>query len=321
MMERLKEPLTDVPVLLIFFARPKTFSCVFEKIREARPSVLFLACDGPRTGNVQDAENINLCKQIAENIDWKCTIYKKYSDVNLGCGTGPSSAISWAFEYVDRLLILEDDCVPDLSIFHYMSNLLEKYKDDERVGVISSYNHFQKWDCGEYDYFFTKAGATLGWGTWKRVWEKYDYYISDFDNPYYRKIIEQEVVNPRAAKRRCMAWQNTRARLARGENISWWDHQFGFVKYINSYLTIVPKENLIYNIGVGEGSSHATRLKQRKWRVGEVCFMPTGKMPEMIQHPPYVICDRTYDEAYFSRIAYRGFFRKVINRIRRLLDK
>ncbi len=320
-MENMKESLTDVPVLLIFFARPKTFSCVFEKIREARPSVLFLACDGPRPGNAKDADNVELCKKIAENIDWQCTVYKKYSDVNLGCGVGPASAISWAFEYVDRLLILEDDCVPDLSIFHYMRDLLEKYKDDERVGAISSYNHFQKWDCGEYDYFFTKAGATLGWGTWKRVWEKYDYYIKDFDNPYYQKILEHEVINPRAGKRRCMAWRNTRDRLSQGENISWWDHQFGFVKYINSYLTIVPKENLIYNIGVGEGSSHATHLKKRKWRVGEVCFMPTGQVPKEIHHPTHVICDRTYDEAYFHRIAYKGFFRKVANRIRRFLNK
>lgn len=319
--ENPKKALIDLPVLLIFFARPHTFGCVFEKIREARPSILFLACDGPRPNNEKDVGNIELCKQIAANIDWKCTVYQKYSEVNLGCGMGPSTAINWAFEYVDRLLILEDDCVPDVSIFHYMNDLLEKYKDDERVGVISGYNHFRKWNCGEYDYFFTKTGATLGWGTWKRVWEKYDYYMSDFGNPYYRKLVEQESLYLGVPKHRVDIWQNTRERLLRGENISWWDYQFGFVKYLNSYLTIVPKENLIYNIGVGEGSSHATHLRQRKWRVGDVCFMPTGKIPDVIRHPEHVICDRTYDEAYFRCIAHQRFLKKVINKIKRKLGK
>lgn len=314
----MKNSLIDIPVLLIFFSRPNTFKEVFEKIREARPSQLFLACDGPRLGRPDDIKNITKCKEIAENIDWKCEVHTKYSDNNLGCGLGPSSAITWAFNFVDRLVIFEDDCVPDLSIFPYMDNLLEKYKDDERIGVISGYNHFQKWNCGEYDYLFSKVGATLGWGTWKRVWDKYDYYIKDFDIPYYQRTLQAELINHRAGLKRIAAWKDTRNRLLAGENISWWDHQFGFVKYSNSYLTIVPRENLIYNIGVGEGSSHAEHLNKRKWRVGDVCFMPTGVMPKEINHPTHVICDREYDEAYFRLIAYPSFFRKVINKTGRL---
>lgn len=317
-MQDLKPSLTDVPVLLIFFARPNTFKEVFKRIQEARPSVLFLACDGPKQGRTDEQEKIEQCKAIAENIDWECTVYKKYSETNLGCGVGPSSAISWAFEYVDRLVIFEDDCVPDLSVFPYMETLLEKYKNDERIGVISGFNHFQKWNCGDFDYFFTKVGATLGWGTWKRVWDKFDYYLKDFDNQYYQKILRAELINPRAGKRRVSIWAGTRKRLVAGENISWWDHQFGFVKYANSYLTIVPKENLIYNIGVGEGSSHARHLRERKWRIGDVCFMPTGEMPKNLSHPSHVICDRYYDEEYFRLIAYPGFFRKVLNRLGRM---
>lgn len=314
----MKDFLVDVPVLLIFFTRPDTFKEVFGKVKQARPSKLFLACDGPRDNHPDDAEKIAECQKIAEDIDWDCEVHKNYAEKNMGCGMRPQSAISWAFEYVDRLVILEDDCVPDLSIFPYMENLLEKYKCDERVGVISGYNHFRSWDCGEFDYFFTKVGATLGWGTWKRVWDKYDYYIKDFDNPYYQKALKDELINPRAGEKRIAAWSDTRRRLTAGENISWWDHQFGFVKYLNSYLTIVPKENLIYNIGVGAGSSHAEHLSARKWRVGDVCFMPTGQMPSELNHPNHVICDREYDQAYFRLIAYPGFFRKVKNRLGRM---
>ena len=113
----------DVPVFLIFFNRPDSFSKVFEAVREARPSKLFLACDGAREGNETDTFNSNLCKSIAENVDWECEVYKNYSDVNLGCGMRMYSGIKWAFEYVDRLIILEDDCVPHNDFFTFCYEL------------------------------------------------------------------------------------------------------------------------------------------------------------------------------------------------------
>ena len=44
----------DLSVLLIFFARPETLEKVFEKVRQARPAKLFLACDGPRKDRPED---------------------------------------------------------------------------------------------------------------------------------------------------------------------------------------------------------------------------------------------------------------------------
>ena len=61
----------DVPVLLIFFARPDVFEKVFESVREARPSTLLLWQDGPREGRPDDIENIEKCRKIVENIDWE----------------------------------------------------------------------------------------------------------------------------------------------------------------------------------------------------------------------------------------------------------
>ena len=65
----MKDFKVDVPVLLIFFARPETLEKVFESIREARPSTLLLWQDGPREGREDDVENIQKCREIAENID------------------------------------------------------------------------------------------------------------------------------------------------------------------------------------------------------------------------------------------------------------
>lgn len=158
------------PVLLIFFNRPDTFQQVFEQVRKAKPPRLILAQDGPR--NEMDKEGILLCRKIAEKIDWNCEVVREYSEVNLGCGIRPQSAISKALELFDRVIILEDDCVPAESFFRYCDEMLEKYRDDERIAYISGLNHFETWDCGEQDYFFTKTGAIWGWATWANKWNR-----------------------------------------------------------------------------------------------------------------------------------------------------
>lgn len=306
----------DLSVLLIFFARPNTLQEVFERVKEARPSRLFLACDGPREDHPTDKERIEQCKAIVSDIDWECEVHTLYSDVNKGCGKGPSDAISWAFTHTDKLLILEDDCVADPTLFPFMAEMLDKYENDERVGIISGFNHFKDWDCGGNSYCFTKAAATLGWGTWKRVWDKYDFYLKNAEHPYYSRLLEKELGHKRAGRSRISSWIQA-SRETPVKKVRYWDIQFGFVKYSQSYLCIVPKGNLIYNIGIGVGSTHTENTKQTKWKPGKILFMPTVPMEFPIKHPEYVICDRFYDEKYFDMMAYPPMIVKYARKIKR----
>ena len=167
----------DVPVYMNFFSRPDTFQYVFEAVREAKPSMVFLSCDGARENRKDDEENIKKCKEIAEQIDWECTVYKNYSKQNLGCGMRMYSGISWAFEHVDRLIILEDDCVPHPDFFKMCEELLEMYKDDNRIHMINAMNHLGVYEDTPNSYFFG-PGCCWGWATWKRAWNNMDFALS-----------------------------------------------------------------------------------------------------------------------------------------------
>lgn len=307
----------DLAVLLIFFARPNTLKEVFDKVKKARPSKLFLACDGPRENRPDDAENIEKCKDIVSDIDWECEVYINYSSENKGCGRGPSDAISWAFTHVDKLLILEDDCVADESLFPFMEEMLNRYENDERVGIISGFNHMKNWDCGGKSYCFSKAAATLGWGTWRRVWEKYDYNVSKVEDAYLQKLLPREFTNKKAARSRIFDWKKA-ARETKEKKVNYWDIQFGFLKYSQSYLCVVPKNNLIYNIGVGAGSTHTEKGTYTKWKKGRVLFMPTESLDFPLSHPDYMVCDRIYDEEVL-KIIYPGKLKKIFRKIRRLI--
>lgn len=316
----MKECKYNLSILLIFFARPETLKKVFDEIKKARPAKLFLACDGARENVPGEIERVEECKKIVSDIDWDCEVFKHYSDENLGCGKGPKTAISWAFEHTDQLVIMEDDCVPAESFFSYMEEMLNYYKNDSRIGIISGFNHFYEWNCGNNSYCFTKYGATLGWGTWKRVWEKYDFHVDLIKDEYCKKLIKKEISNKKAMQSRLKSWQTANVETYK-KKVNYWDIQFGFVKYSQSYLCVVPKTNLIYNIGVGLGSTHTEQEKKKEWKLGQVLFMPTKDLCFPLHHPKYVICDREYDKKCFKKVLHKSFVTKVVNKLGRMIKK
>ena len=147
--------LIDIPVLIIFFARPKPFGKVMEQIRVAKPSRLYLYQDGAREGRQDDVENINKCRELADNIDWDCQVFYKYQEKNYGCDPSEYIAQKWAFSHVDKCIILEDDDVPSCSFFQFCKEMLDKYEFDERISMISGFNHEEITPDVPYDYFFT----------------------------------------------------------------------------------------------------------------------------------------------------------------------
>ena len=100
---------TDVAVLILFFNRPDHLRRVFDEVRKARPSKLFLYQDGPR--GERDMPGIEACRRVVEDIDWQCEVHRKYQERNFGCDPSEYISQKWAFSIVDRCIVLEDDAV------------------------------------------------------------------------------------------------------------------------------------------------------------------------------------------------------------------
>ena len=311
----------ETPVLLIFFNRPDTFSKVFEKVRKAKPRTLILAQDGPRGD--YDISAIKKCREIAENIDWECEVIRDYSDVNLGCGVRPQSAITNVLDKFEEVIILEDDCIPSDSFFPYCEEMLERYKSDERICYISGLNHFEKWECGGNDYFFTKSGSIWGWATWRRAWNKYyDYYVSGVSSNYNLKLLETQIPNKYVFKSRKSAWLRANNSFTSGEKLSYWDMQWGFVKYSQNMLVIVPAKNLIHNVGVGTSSTHAQNLRNTTFvKYKNFVFIPTYEIEFPLIHPSTCICDTRYDNLVYKCSSGNQVKRIVAKVVKKIIRK
>ena len=130
----------DFPVLFTCFNRANHARQVFYVLKQLQPRRLFLAADGLRPDLPSDAEGCGKTHELALQVDWRCDSHTRFLEHNLSCKLAVSSAILWYFEQVEDGIILEDDCVPNLSFSPFCTELLERYRDDERVMQISGNN-------------------------------------------------------------------------------------------------------------------------------------------------------------------------------------
>ncbi|KKQ71371.1 MAG: Nucleotide-diphospho-sugar transferase domain-containing protein [Candidatus Shapirobacteria bacterium GW2011_GWE1_38_92] len=296
----------NTPILFLIFNRPETERLVFEKIREIKPKKLYIAADGPRNGRKDDIEKCRLAREIVEKgVDWECEVHKLFRDKNLGCKMGVSGAIDWFFENVDEGIILEDDCLPDFSFFEYCRVLLKKYKNDERVGLITGGNFYKGNVFGLTSYSFSKYPTVWGWASWKRVWKNYDVDIKNFsennENRWLKNIFKSKVSFKN--------WSNV-FQMVHDNKIDTWDYQLTYSCWKNDFLTIFPKVNLVKNIGFGQHSTHTSKIVKQTY--GNIDFPLNG--------PSIIEVEKRYDD-YVENYYYLGktsWFRDVIISIKNI---
>ena len=241
----------NTPVLFLIYKRPSTTQKVFDAIRAAKPQKLFVAANGPNPEKESDYEKCEETRNIIKQVDWDCELVTLFRDEHLNVGLSVSSSITWFFEHVEEGIILEDDCLPDITFFRFCGELLEKYKHDEKIMQISGNSFVSKNNCTE-SYYFSKLPFIWGWASWRRAWSKYDYMYHHFSNIKRNKIINQNFENPLISK----YWQNTTENHV-GTNINMtWDYQWFFSIWKNFGYVILSKVNLVSNIGFGNDATN-----------------------------------------------------------------
>jgi hypothetical protein len=191
---------------------------------------------------------------LNESLDWDCELKTFFAESNLGCGKGPSSAISWFFEQVEMGIIFEDDCLPHPEFFSYCEQLLLKYKNDERISFIGG-SSFQdpKQTIDESFYFGSGSYGTWGWASWKRAWQHFDYYIESIDKKAIKSLIKKYFKDIRQRD----FWLEIFEKVKENRfNESCWDYQFYFSCWQKEMVAVLPYQNLITNIGYDDEGTH-----------------------------------------------------------------
>jgi hypothetical protein len=238
------------PVLFLIFNRPEPTRRVFEAIRAYQPPRLYFAADGPRP---EKSGEWSLCaetRSVLKQVDWGCNVQTLFRDQNLGCGAAVSEAINWFFNQEEQGIILEDDCLPDPSFFPFCEEMLDRYRDENKVGSISGNNFLPRSLHMEQPYGFSKYVQIWGWATWRRFWQGYDFKLT---GPWseWDEIIRR--VNP--VQNQANYWFQIFKTLQAGL-IDTWDYQVMFSSWRHGYVHVFPSRNLVTNLGYGGDATH-----------------------------------------------------------------
>ncbi len=295
----------NTPILFLIFNRPDTTSEVFKEIRKATPKKLFIAADGSRPNIPGEKEKCDEVRKIIEHIDWDCEIKTLFRNENIGCKSAVSGAISWFFNHVEEGIILEDDCKPNESFFSFCQIMLDRYRDDNRVMMISGTNYlFNTEKDYKIDYFFSRYYAIWGWATWKRAWKMYNIEMKKW--PYYRK--KNYLWNIYRNWKIEFFFRNM-FDLAYTNKVNTWDIQWVYTCIFQNTLAIVPIYNLISNIG--EDGTHTGNRKSRSIR------MPTRMIENnFLEDQIDVVCNYELDEITMRNILGN---RNIIDNIKNIL--
>jgi glycosyltransferase involved in cell wall biosynthesis len=293
----------DTPILLIIFNRPKYANKVFESIAQMKPKNLFIVADGPR--NIEEKKLCDETKEIIKKINWPCNLQTNFSEKNMGVRMRIESGITWAFEYTDRLIILEDDCVANKSFFQFCQEMLDKYTGNNEIMMISGDNPVKNYKI-ENSYSFSKYFAIWGWATWKRAWLKYDSEMMDWplrkQNSSLYQIFKHKGISNYLTELFDKAYHH---------KINSWATRWFYTCVFSNGLSIFPEKNLVSNIGI-EGV-HSSPGTNNNLELEEIHFP--------LQHPGSITWDKKWDMKFFNQSFPRKPFDYIRSEVLKVLVK
>ena len=297
----------ETPVLIIIFNRPDFSKKAFENLQKVKPKKLYIISDGARSE--KEKSEVLQCREIFANIDWECQVKRDYSDVNLGLRERIAGGISWVFQSEEELIILEDDCIPNEDFFSFCQQMLERYKEDKRIMTINgcNLNPLLTTELKE-SYFFSKYANSWGWATWKRAWVMFDKGLEGLDDPF---VLKNFTINHPSRKRSLIYWKY-KLNEVKSQKINSWAYRWMFSLWENSGLAIVPRTNLIKNVGNDERSSNT------KGKLHYINIETSTLDTDYIVHPKHVLSNFCYDKWVEDSIYSKSIRHRMIWLVKKL---
>jgi hypothetical protein len=279
------------PVAFFIFNRPALTEKVFSRIAQTKPPTLLVVADGPRSE--EEATRCEETRRIIDRVDWECSVFEEFSDRNLGCKIRISSGLDWVFSKVEEAIILEDDCLPAPTFFTFCQELLEHYRDDERVFLISGDNfQFGKLSIND-SYYFSRYPHCWGWASWKRAWKHFDVTMSSWPEFEARGCLKEVLEDPAEQN----YWAGIFGQCYR-DQINSWAYPWAYACMRQGGLTIIPNVNLVSNIGFGGDSTHTVDAGS------PVANLPAAEIWKL-KHPQRVVRHEEADAFTFKTVFQR----------------
>lgn len=238
----------QVPVVLFAFNRPELTELTLNRIIEANPRRIYFVQDGPRAGNLLDQSLVIQVRDLLKTIPDHIAVTPILAEENLGLRTRFLSALDEIFELEACAVIIEDDCLVELSFFSFAERCLSFYEGDSSVCTVSAHRPISI--PGGSRVVFDEVTRIWGWATWAdRWWAFRSSPPVDLQDETVRSHILSRV---RSKTWRLMA-QQIFTRESASEN---WDVSLAVYALGADLWSVTPPKNAMRNLGSRNGTHH-----------------------------------------------------------------
>lgn len=295
----------DIPIALILFKRTIGPKKILSVISEVRPKKIYLLSDEGR--NDKEKSMVSTCRsEIEKSITWPCEIIKYYAKENRGVFKNIALGARFVFEHEEQAIFLEDDNYPAITFFKYCQELLQKYKDNNKILWICGTNYLEKYTNREHDsYMFTQHLLPCGWASWKDKFMKYyDAYFATASTSALKKL-KKSYKNKALYKQQLQCIKNEINQFKTHNNFNSWDYQIMYSLRHYDLYGISPCYNQITNIGDDGLTTHGKNGKSaNKIMTDRFCNVPSHKLEFPLHHPKEIIIDKIYEKKIDKIILY-----------------
>jgi hypothetical protein len=292
----------NTAVAFFVFNRPALTDRVFSQIKKAAPRQLFIIADGPRSECPNDPMLCATVLEIINQVTWDCELHTLIRSENLGCRQSIPQGLDWVFTFTDRCIILEDDCLPDLSFFIYCENLLKHYENDLEVMTIGGCSPELTNQVHEASYYFSRYPNVWGWATWKRVWDQVEVNKNHWE--FHRSTGWLKQLLPNEQHRNF--WHHIFDQL---NELDTWDYSLVYSCWLAGGLSIRPSQNLIKNIGFEQSATHTKDVSHF------LSKLIAAKMAFPLNHPTNKIVDQTIEDR-IEWLLYSGIDQRKLSLVK-----
>jgi hypothetical protein len=251
---------TKVGLAIFSFNRPQHLKILYETIHDFKLENQYcfhLFNDGPKTSKTPE---IKLVHELTDKFAGLVKNFEVSRRIeNFGLAKSIRSGLDLVFAIHGKAIILEDDIIPSKAFFEVIEFFLSNQEFNSSVGSITGANTTTFPFLEKRDFLMSKRHSSWGWATWADRWLSIDWKYIDHefleDKPVISKVrrVSPDLVGyaELQAAGKIDSW-------ATGMNID-------FIK--RELLCIVPKKDLITNIGLdGSGTHEAKSMLKNQMR-------------------------------------------------------
>jgi len=239
------------PICLFSYNRPIETRLTIEALQRnnlAPSSDLYIFSDGPK--NKASGSKVIEVREYIRSVNGFKTIEIIESPMNMGLANSIIDGVTRIINKHGKVIVLEDDLISSPNFLDFMNLALDYYQYNEKIYSISGYTmDLPSLKMYKEDYYFGYRASSWGWATWIDRWENVDWNVNQYKS-FKWNLIQQYRFMRGGSDMPYMLWKQMNGK------IDSWAIRWAFQQFKNDQLTIYPTESKIFNIGLGENSTH-----------------------------------------------------------------